>query len=261
MNPVDRGLWQDRSFWGHISTQFLGAFNDNLFKQLILLLAISEVAGKNLPANGQQEVDIQSIAMVIFAVPFILLAGIAGYLSERFSKRNIFVWSKIAEILVMLLGVLAFVALNREALQDATARQLIETLIPLFLILFLMGAQSSFFGPAKLGMMVLCIDPSLGRRSEPAADANSSSDDDRPGSSASSSSSLSSPPLGFLNHLEALFQRIAQDSPDGRLASERRYQNRLRTPENGIEIPTALLEEIRSLAVDGVVRAPASSAL
>ena len=65
MNPGDRGLWQDRSFWGHISTQFLGAFNDNLFKQLILLLAISEVAGKNLPANGQQEVDIQSLAMVI----------------------------------------------------------------------------------------------------------------------------------------------------------------------------------------------------
>ena len=38
MNSGERGLWQDRSFWGHLSTQFLGAFNDNLFKQLILLL-------------------------------------------------------------------------------------------------------------------------------------------------------------------------------------------------------------------------------
>ena len=87
MNSGDRGLWQDRSFWGHLSTQFLGAFNDNLFKQLILLLAISEVTSGNLQSSEKQDVDIQSIAMVIFAVPFILLAGIAGYLSERFSKQ------------------------------------------------------------------------------------------------------------------------------------------------------------------------------
>lgn len=159
MNPVDRGLWQDRSFWGHLSTQFLGAFNDNLFKQLILLLAISEIANGNLQAAEKQDVDIQSIAMVIFAVPFILLAGIAGYLSERFSKQKIFVGSKIAEIVVMLLGVMAFIALNRTALSEASAAQLIRTLTPLLLVLFLMGAQSSFFGPAKLGILPELFQP------------------------------------------------------------------------------------------------------
>jgi acyl-[acyl-carrier-protein]-phospholipid O-acyltransferase/long-chain-fatty-acid--[acyl-carrier-protein] ligase len=153
MNSGERGLWQDRSFWGHLSTQFLGAFNDNLFKQLILLLAISEVTSGNLQASEKQDVDIQSIAMVIFAVPFILLAGIAGFLSERFSKQRIFVWSKVAEIVVMLLGVLAFILLNREALKDASASELIRTLIPLFIVLFFMGAQSSFFGPSKLGIL------------------------------------------------------------------------------------------------------------
>jgi len=153
MNPVERGLWQDRSFWGHLSTQFLGAFNDNLFKQLILLLAISEVANNNLQATEAQDVDIQSIAMVIFAVPFILLAGIAGHLSERFSKRRIFIGSKVAEILVMLLGVVAFISLDQALLSKANATESVRVLTPLLLVLFMMGAQSSFFGPSKLGIL------------------------------------------------------------------------------------------------------------
>ncbi len=143
MNPTDRGLWQDRSFWGHLSTQFLGAFNDNVFKQVVLLLAVSEVAN----------IDIQSLAMVVFAFPFIALAGIAGYLSERCSKQRVFLWSKISEIVVMLLGMVGFILLNRDALQEATARELIQTLLPLLGILFLMGAQSSFFAPSKLGIL------------------------------------------------------------------------------------------------------------
>lgn len=159
MKSKDRGLWQNRSFWGHLSTQFLGAFNDNLFKQLILLLAISEVAGNGDQTPGNKNVDIQSMAMVIFAVPFILLAGLAGYLSERFSKQKIFVWAKIAEILVMLLGVVAFICLNRESLKDANANQLIHTLLPLLIVLFFMGAQSSFFGPSKLGILPELFQP------------------------------------------------------------------------------------------------------
>jgi len=150
MNPTDRGLWQDRSFWGHLSTQFLGAFNDNLFKQLILLLAVSEAAN----------IDIQSMAMVIFAFPFIAMAGIAGYLSERCSKQKVFVWSKVAEIIVMLLGVVGFFWLNRTSLQQSDAEQLLRTLVPLLAVLFLMGAQSSFFGPAKLGILPELFQPS-----------------------------------------------------------------------------------------------------
>ena len=61
------------------TTQFLGAFNDNLFKQLILLLAtptaVELAAGKGT--------DSQSLAMVVFAVPFLLFSGIAGYVSDR----------------------------------------------------------------------------------------------------------------------------------------------------------------------------------
>jgi len=130
--PVDREalppLFRDRSFWGMAVTQFLGAFNDNLFKQLILLIAVAGL-------------DMQGIAMVVFALPFILFSGLAGFLSDRFSKRPIIVLSKIGEIVIMGLGVIGF------AFYGATG------LTGLLIVLFLMGMQSSFFGPGKYGIL------------------------------------------------------------------------------------------------------------
>src|SRR5204863_7449001 len=80
---VDHGklppLFQDGSFYGLTLTQFLGAFNDNLFKQLMLLLAVPVAGG----------FDKQGLATMIFSAPFILFSGYAGYLADRYSKRNI----------------------------------------------------------------------------------------------------------------------------------------------------------------------------
>src|SRR5260221_1022988 len=88
-------LFQDRSFWGMTATQFLGAFNDNLFKQLALLLAVggpaslivasSMVDGSSSPPRTGP--DLQSLAMFLFATPFLLFSGLAGFVSERLSKR------------------------------------------------------------------------------------------------------------------------------------------------------------------------------
>ncbi|HEX3600544.1 MAG TPA: hypothetical protein VHU84_10405, partial [Lacipirellulaceae bacterium] len=64
-------LNRDRSFWGMATTQFLGAFNDNLFKQLILLLATPTAA--ELVAGTAR--DHQSTATNIFAIPFLLFSG------------------------------------------------------------------------------------------------------------------------------------------------------------------------------------------
>src|SRR5438045_1164178 len=99
-------LAADRSFWGMTATQFLGAFNDNLFKQLVLLLAVGTattvvVSGVASPAEreaARSGPDLQSLAMFCFALPFLLFSGIAGYLSERFSKRTVIVACKVAEI-------------------------------------------------------------------------------------------------------------------------------------------------------------------
>lgn len=135
-------LLRDHSFWGMTCTQFLGAFNDNLFKQLLLLLAVvAAVAGE----NGEQ--DLQGRAMIVFATPFLLFSGVAGYLSDLFSKRQVIVLSKVAEIVVMSLGLLAFLSYTRFGLHG------------MFVVLFLMGAQSAFFGPSKYGILPETLRP------------------------------------------------------------------------------------------------------
>src|SRR5688500_17289277 len=86
--PAPPSLYRDRSFWGMVATQFLGAFNDNLFKQLMLLLAIP------VGAAAAAAEDQQWYAMMAFSLPFVLFSGLAGYLSDRYSKRNVIVACK-----------------------------------------------------------------------------------------------------------------------------------------------------------------------
>src|SRR5258705_11782566 len=93
--PVHTPLFRDRSLWGMTATQFLGAFNDNLFKQLMLLLAIP------VGAAAAQKADEQGIATMIFSLPFVLFSGFAGYLSDRYSKRTVIVACKVVEIGIM----------------------------------------------------------------------------------------------------------------------------------------------------------------
>jgi MFS family permease len=135
-------LYADKSFWGMTVTQFLGAFNDNLFKQLILLLSITVVAGA---AAGDKPTtqDTQWIAGFVFTVPFLLFTGIAGYLSDKYGKRTIVVLAKVAEIAVMMLGAWGFMYYGSHD----------KSLGWLYVGLFLMGAQSAFFGPAKYGIL------------------------------------------------------------------------------------------------------------
>jgi acyl-[acyl-carrier-protein]-phospholipid O-acyltransferase/long-chain-fatty-acid--[acyl-carrier-protein] ligase len=124
----------DRAFWGIVAAQFLGAFNDNVFKQLVLLLALTATVG------GSPQ-DLQGLGVVVFALPFLLFSGIAGYFSERYSKRQVIILSKAAEIVVMLCGVVAFASFS------------LTGFVGLFFTLFLMGAQSAFFSPGKYGIL------------------------------------------------------------------------------------------------------------
>ena len=139
-SPALPSLYRDPSFWGMTITQFLGAFNDNLFKQLILLLSITVVAGK---AEDQQ-----GTAMLVFSLPFLVVTGFAGFLSDRLGKRGIIVTCKVAEIVIMALGGVAFAAYSQSA-----------SLTFLYVVLFLMGAQSGFFGPAKYGILPEMLRP------------------------------------------------------------------------------------------------------
>lgn len=127
-------LYQDRAFWGIAITQFLGAFNDNLYKQLILLLSV--------PIGvGAVQLDQQGLATVIFALPFVLGSGYAGYLSDKWSKRFVIVAAKVAEIVIMLMGLIGFLGYGATGYSG------------LLVVLFLMGSHSTFFGPAKYGIL------------------------------------------------------------------------------------------------------------
>ena len=139
--PLDnaRPLLRDASFWGLTATQFLGAFNDNLYKQLLLLLFVA------VP-HGEQTQDWQSLALVMFSLPFILFSGFAGFLSDRYSKTRVIVFAKVAEIAIMAAGAAGFWAMGQYGLTGPIIGVLSA-------VLFCMGAQSAFFGPGKYGIL------------------------------------------------------------------------------------------------------------
>ncbi len=95
-------LYRDRSFWGMTVTQFMGAFNDSVFKQLVLLLTAQVLVVSGEIVEPQ---DKQSIPLALFAMSFILFSGVAGYWADRISKRTIVMACKFAEVAIMIGGV------------------------------------------------------------------------------------------------------------------------------------------------------------
>ncbi len=132
-------LFANRSFVGLLATQFLGAFNDNVYKQMVLLLCLDYKRLWNL-----QEDQYQPIATALFTVAFLAFSGLAGFLSDRFRKRNIIVLCKVAEVLVMLSGLIALLSAPFGSVQLLTS---------LIIVLLFMGAHSAFFGPSKYGIL------------------------------------------------------------------------------------------------------------
>src|ERR1041385_5588554 len=112
-------------------TQFLGAFNDNLFKMVVSLVAVRAAtaaeAGRNL-----------SIISALFILPFILFSGYAGQLADVYSKRTVLVVTKSLEIVATTLGLIAFV---------------VGDLQITYVVLFLFALQATFFSPAKYGIL------------------------------------------------------------------------------------------------------------
>ena len=112
-------------------TQFLGAFNDNLFKIVVSMLAVHMVAA----ARAGREL---SIVSAVFILPFLLFSGYAGQLADVYSKRTVLVVSKSLEIVAATLGLIAF-AFGHLQLTYA--------------VLFLIALQATFFSPAKYGIL------------------------------------------------------------------------------------------------------------
>ncbi len=123
-------LLAEKRFLPFFITQFLGAFNDNVFKNaLIILIAFQGAKFSSVNPNV-----LTNLSAGLFVLPFFLLSATAGQWIDKYEKA----WSiriiKLLEVVIMLGAALAFVA---------------GQLYWLIALLFLMGAQSSFFGPAK----------------------------------------------------------------------------------------------------------------
>jgi acyl-[acyl-carrier-protein]-phospholipid O-acyltransferase/long-chain-fatty-acid--[acyl-carrier-protein] ligase len=147
-------LVRDRAFYGMTITQFLGAFNDSVYKQIASLLLVKVAVGDSVG-------DWQGFGAAIFASSFILFSGIAGFWSDRISKRTIIVGAKVAEIVIMAAGIVGFATLAPEVtvrVAGARGTEIVSGVtphLPWFVlgVLFCMGAQSAVFGPAKYGIL------------------------------------------------------------------------------------------------------------
>jgi MFS family permease len=118
-------------FW----TQFLGAFNDNLFKNTLLLMITFGVAGE---MSSQQISLMNNLAAGLFILPFLVFSAFAGQLADCMEKSTLIRGIKIAEIFIMIAGVAGFY---------------LQSLPLLFLALFALGCHSAFFGPVKYSLI------------------------------------------------------------------------------------------------------------
>ncbi|MCH5374480.1 MAG: MFS transporter, partial [Planctomycetes bacterium] len=126
-------LWSP-GFQGLLATQFFGAMNDNMFRWLAVPLA----KGVIHPTTAL------SLGLASFTLPYLLFAAHAGYLADRYSKRKVIVWCKVAEIVLMALGVLAVY---------------LGSVTMLFVVVAMMGAQSALFAPSKFGAIPELVTP------------------------------------------------------------------------------------------------------
>jgi len=126
-------LLKTRRFLPIFVTQFLGAFNDNLFRTSMVMLVIYGIY-----RDAEQEATFSAIAGGLFIAPFFLLSALSGQLADAHDKARIVRIVKTAEILIMLAGAAGLVLHN----------------IPLLLLaLFAMGVHSTFFGPIKYAIL------------------------------------------------------------------------------------------------------------
>ena len=127
-------LFSQRRFLPFFITQFLGALNDNLFKNALLVIVVSTAAaGSDSSTNFTT-----NFAVGLFILPFFLFSTTAGQLADTYDKAMLMRSVKLAEIFIMLAGSYALVTLNFNFM---------------LIILFLLGTQSAFFGPAKYSLI------------------------------------------------------------------------------------------------------------
>ena len=126
-------LFSQRRFLPFFITQFLGALNDNLFKNALLVIVVSSAS-----ASASNTNFLTNLAAGLFILPYFLFSTTAGQLADKYDKAWLIRRVKFAEIIIMLVGCYALYSSN---------------IAMMLSVLFLLGVQSAFFGPIKYSII------------------------------------------------------------------------------------------------------------
>jgi 1-acyl-sn-glycerol-3-phosphate acyltransferase len=140
MSQSQFALLRQRRFLPFFLTQALGAFNDNVFKQALITLIAFRVVGLSEDERGLWA----NVAAALFILPFFLFSANAGQWAEKFEKSRSIRRIKALEVAIMLLATVGF---------------WLGSLPFLLFVLFLLGLQSTLFGPLKYAILPQALRP------------------------------------------------------------------------------------------------------
>jgi len=129
-----------RRFFPFMATLFCGAFNDNMFRNALVILITYQTAESSGNAGA-----LTFLAMALLILPYFPFSALAGEIADRFGRRRLFIITKAAELALMAVTAVVFYFRN----------------LPLLLaLIFLMGTQSAFFSPLKYSYLPRMLPPS-----------------------------------------------------------------------------------------------------
>ena len=134
-------LLGQRRFAPFFATQFLGALNDNIFRNGLVIL----ITFQGVLVAGLDHTELANVAAGLFILPYFLFSASAGQLADKYEKSMLMRRIKIVEIMLMTLAAYALIAESYEMI---------------LLVLFLMGCQSTLFGPVKYAYLPQQLDDS-----------------------------------------------------------------------------------------------------
>lgn len=127
-------VFTDKKFWPLFWTQFLGALNDNVLKNALVVL----VTFQGIAVGGLDSGSVVALAGGLFILPFFLFSPIAGQLSDKMQKARLVRITKIWEVVIMIIAGVGFY---------------FDNYILLLGVLFCAGLQAALFGPVKYSML------------------------------------------------------------------------------------------------------------
>ena len=127
-------LLATRRFLPLFLTQFFGSFNDNMFKNALVMLIAYKLAAQ----TGENAQILVTLAAALFMLPYLLFSATAGQLADKYDRARLARYTKLAEIVLMSIAAFGFYLGN---------------IYFLLFVLFCMGTQATFFGPIKYALL------------------------------------------------------------------------------------------------------------